>query len=67
MKKLSNYIFNGKGFGVLALFILALIVGGVFGLALKEIGDAIGKTAERVRQIKENAIAKMRSEMAIMG
>ncbi|MDY2829759.1 MAG: DUF1189 family protein [Alphaproteobacteria bacterium] len=46
MKKLSNYIFNGKGFGVLALFILALIVGGVFGLALKEIGDAFVPVAQ---------------------
>ena len=49
------------------------VIDSLFGLGegerrgLKEIGDALGKTAERVRQIKENAIAKMRSEMARMG
>lgn len=48
------------------------VIDSLFGLGggekkvLREIGDAIGKTAERVRQIKENALAKMRSEMAGM-
>ena len=48
------------------------VIDGLFGLGkggrkvLKEIGDALGKTAERVRQIKEKALGKMRSEMARM-
>ena len=33
---------------------------------LREIGDILGKTAERVRQLKEKAIEKMRFEMARM-
>ena len=49
------------------------VIDGLFGLGkggrkvLKEIGDALGKTAERVRQIKEKALGKMRSEMERMG
>ena len=48
------------------------VIDGLFGLGkggrkvLKEIGDALGKTAERVRQIKEKALGKMRSEMERM-
>ena len=49
------------------------VIDGLFGLGkggrkvLKEIGDVLGKTAERVRQIKEKALGKMRSEMERMG
>jgi len=48
------------------------VIDSLFGLGdggrkvLREIGDALGKTAERVRQIKENALGKMRSEIARM-
>jgi RNA polymerase primary sigma factor len=48
------------------------VIDHLFGLGvggrkvLREIGDALGKTAERVRQIKENALVKMRSEIARM-
>ena len=48
------------------------VIDNLFGLGkggrkvLKEIGDILGKTAERVRQIKEKALGKMRSEMARM-
>jgi RNA polymerase primary sigma factor len=31
-------------------------------MTLEEIGDAIGLTKERVRQIKEKALKKLRSE-----
>lgn len=46
MKKLSNYIFNGKGVGLLALFVLALVSSSIFGLALKEIGDELVPVAQ---------------------
>ena len=48
------------------------VIDNLFGLngdgrkTLREIGDVLGKTAERVRQLKEKALEKMRFEMARM-
>lgn len=48
------------------------VIDNLFGLngdgrkTLREIGDILGKTAERVRQLKEKALGKMRSEMERM-
>ncbi|MDE7390327.1 MAG: hypothetical protein K2M82_05230, partial [Lachnospiraceae bacterium] len=48
MKKITDYIINGRGFGILPLLLFTLIVTIIFSIKLKNIGDSAVPYAQQV-------------------